>query len=312
MFVVLGASGNIGSKVADALLKRGEKVRVVGRNSQKLEHFKKQGADLYLGLIGDAVFLTKCFKGCRAAFVMIPPDYRSPSPGLHHQRMSEAVLDGIKNAGLHYVVNLSSFGAEHARGTGIIQFLNEHEQRLNRLETCNIMHLRPAFLMENLLTFIPGIRQSHKVMTSLKADLPIPMVASLDVARVVTEKLLSLDFTDKNARSILGPRDVSMTEICLFLSRFLEQKINYQQLSDQECERFFLQMGMSVEAARQIVEMYHAYNSGLINTLNARDENTTTNTRIEDFLRAFRAIYFEDSDLGKQPETYTEESPTQH
>lgn len=312
MFAVLGASGNIGSKVADALLKRGEKVRVVARNPQKLEHFKKEGADLFLGHMGDSGFLTKCLKDCVAAFVMIPPDYRAQSLSLHYQKMSESIHTAIVNAGIRYVVNLSSFGAEHASGTGPIQYLHSHEERLNRLESCNIMHLRPAFFMENLLSFVPSIRQSQMIMTSLKADLPIPMVASIDVARVVTEHLLSRGFEEKNVRSVLGPRDVSMSEICMLLSKILEQRIHYQQLSDQECERAFVQTGISEDVARNFVEMYRAFNTGQINTLNARNDANTTTTKVEDFLRAFRGIFFEDSDLGKQTESYREESPPQH
>jgi uncharacterized protein YbjT (DUF2867 family) len=312
MFTVLGASGNIGGKITDALLLRGEKVRVVGRNPQKLAPFKERGAELYLGSLTDATFVTKCLKGCSAAFVMVPPDYHSENFKSSQQKISETIRDAIRNSGLHYVVNLSGFGAEHSSGTGIIQSLREHEQRLNRLESCHIMHLRPAFFMENLLNYIPTIRQSQKIMSSFKADLPIPMVASLDVARVAAECLLARNFTEKNARSILGPRDVSMAEVCLFLSRILEQKITYQQLSEKECENAFIQMRFSSEAAKQIVELYGAYNTGLINTLDARDENTTVGTRIEDFLRAFRGIFFDESDFGKHSGSYTEESPTQH
>jgi len=312
MFTVFGASGNIGSKITDALLLRGEKVRVVGRNPQKLAHFKERGAELYLGSLTDPAFVTKCLKGCRAAFVMIPPDYRSENFRISQQKISESIRDGIQNSGLHYVVNLSGFGAEHSSGTGIIQSLHDHELRLNRIEACNIMHLRPAFFMENLLNYIPSIRESQKIMSSFKADLPIPMVSSLDVARVAAESLLNRNFSDKNARSVLGPRDVSMAEVCLFLSRILEQKITYQQLSDQECERNFIQMKFSREVAKQIVELYRAYNTGLINTLDARDENTTVGTRIEDYLRAFRGIFFDEGYIEKQTGSYAEESPTQH
>lgn len=312
MFAVLGASGNIGSKVADGLLKRGEKVRVIARNPEKLADFKALGADLYLGQIGDSAFLTKCMKDCVGAFVMIPPDYRTQSLSRHYQKMSESIRDSIVRSGIRYVVNLSSFGAEHSTGTGPIQFLHSHEERLNKIEHCNIVHLRPAFFMENLLSYVPSIRHAHKIMTSLKADLPIPMVASLDVARVVTELLLSREFNEKSVRCVLGPRDVSMMEICMFLSRILEQKINYQQLSDQDCERAFVQHGVSSDVARLFVEMYKAFNSGLINTMSARNETNTTTTRVEDFLRAFRGIFFEDSDLGKQTESYQEENPPQH
>jgi len=312
MLALLGASGNVGSKVADALIKRGERIRVVGRNPQNLESFKKQGAELYLGHIGDNAFLSKCFKNCSAAFVMIPPDYSTDSLANHYRKLSESICRAVQDAGLHYVVNLSSFGAEHAMGTGPIQYLHDHEERLNKIEFCNIMHLRPAFFMENLLSYVQTIRQNKMIMSTLQADLPIPMVAALDIARVAAESLLNRSFSGKNVRSILGPRDVSMAEVCVLLSRILEQRISYQQLNDKDCEKILMQTGISATVAREFVEMYRAYNSGLINTQGARDEGNTTSTKIEDFLRAFRGIFFEEGAEDKQLSAYQEENPPQH
>lgn len=311
MLAVLGASGNVGSKIADALIKRGERIRVVGRNPQNLEAFKRLGADLYLGHIGDTNFLTKCFKDCSAAFVMIPPDYRTDSVANHYRKMSESICKAVQEANLHYVVNLSSFGAEHAMGTGPIQYLHDHENRLNKIESCNVLHLRPGFFMENLLNFVQTIRQNKMIMASLQADLPIPMVATLDIARVATEHLVGRSFSGKNVRSVLGPRDVSMAEVCVLLSRILEQRISYQQLSDRDCEKILMQTGLSAQVAREFVEMYRAFNTGLINTQGARDAGSTTTTKIEDFLRAFRGIFFEEGE-DKASSTYQEENPPQH
>jgi len=36
MYVILGASGNTGSIIADSLLSKGKKVRVVGRDARRL------------------------------------------------------------------------------------------------------------------------------------------------------------------------------------------------------------------------------------------------------------------------------------
>lgn len=312
MLAVLGASGNVGGKIADALIKRGERVRVVGRDPEKLEVYKKHGAELYLGQIGEPNFLTKCFKNCSGAFVMVPPDYHTENLSSHYGRMSESICKAVQSANLHYVVNLSSFGAEHSSGTGPIQYLHDHEARLNQIEDCNVMHLRPAFFMENLLSYVPSIRQNKVIMGTLQADLPMPMVAALDVARMATDQLLERRFEGKNVRAVLGPRDVSMTEICLLLSRILEQRISYQQISDADCEKILQQSGISRGVAREFVAMYQAFNSGLINTLGARDSSNTTGTRIEDFLRAFRGIFFEEDTGDKQPSSYQEENPPQH
>ena len=45
MITVMGATGNTGRKVADTLLKAGEKVRVLGRSRAKLAPLEKAGAE---------------------------------------------------------------------------------------------------------------------------------------------------------------------------------------------------------------------------------------------------------------------------
>ena len=43
MYVILGASGNTGSIIANSLLSVGKKVRVVGRDSGRLQRFVDKG-----------------------------------------------------------------------------------------------------------------------------------------------------------------------------------------------------------------------------------------------------------------------------
>ena len=39
MYVIMGATGNIGSKLANMLLDKGEKVTVIGRSAERLQPF---------------------------------------------------------------------------------------------------------------------------------------------------------------------------------------------------------------------------------------------------------------------------------
>lgn len=43
MYAIIGATGNIGSKAAEILLARGEKVRVIGRDAARLRTFVNKG-----------------------------------------------------------------------------------------------------------------------------------------------------------------------------------------------------------------------------------------------------------------------------
>src|SRR5882672_558828 len=73
MHVILGASGNTGSIIANSLLAKGEKVRVMGRDAGRLERFVRKGAEAFTANVSDAAALTKAFSGARAAYLMLPP-----------------------------------------------------------------------------------------------------------------------------------------------------------------------------------------------------------------------------------------------
>jgi uncharacterized protein YbjT (DUF2867 family) len=82
MYTVLGATGNTGSIVAERLLARGEKVRVVARSADRLQALASLGAEPFAGEITDAAFLNRAFTGVQAAYVLLPPamnstDYRA-------------------------------------------------------------------------------------------------------------------------------------------------------------------------------------------------------------------------------------------
>src|SRR5271156_2453162 len=72
-YVILGASGNTGSIIADFLLAKGKKVRVVGRDAQRLQRFVRKGAEAFTAELSDAAALTKALGGARAAYLMLPP-----------------------------------------------------------------------------------------------------------------------------------------------------------------------------------------------------------------------------------------------
>ncbi|HXM16002.1 MAG TPA: NAD(P)H-binding protein, partial [Candidatus Eremiobacteraceae bacterium] len=82
MYVIVGATGNTGSVVAENLLARGEKVRGIGRDKEKLARLAAKGAETAAGELTDAAFLAKAFEGARAVYFMVPPnpmsnDYRA-------------------------------------------------------------------------------------------------------------------------------------------------------------------------------------------------------------------------------------------
>src|SRR6266446_3958903 len=108
MYVILGASGNTGSIIANSLLLKGEKVRVMGRDAGRLQRFVRKGAEAFTANVSDAAALTKAFSGARAAYLMLPPVTSRED----QERESDAIAKAVKESGLRYAVHLSSYAAQ--------------------------------------------------------------------------------------------------------------------------------------------------------------------------------------------------------
>ena len=153
MCVILGASGNTGSIIANFLLSKGNKVGVVGRDSGRLQRFVDKGAEAFTANLSDAAALTKAFSGARAAYLMLPPAKSREE----QERDSDGIAMAVKESGLRYAVHLSSYGAQIAEGAGPVSGLHSSEQKLNAIEGLNVLHLRAAYFMENNLAAISMI-----------------------------------------------------------------------------------------------------------------------------------------------------------
>ncbi|MBB5339575.1 NAD(P)H-binding protein [Tunturiibacter gelidoferens] len=200
MYVILGASGNTGSIIANSLLLKGEKVRVGGRDAGRLQRFVDKGAEAFTADMSDAAALTNAFTGARAAYLLLPPAKSRED----QERESSAIAKAVKESGLRYAVHLSSYGAQVPEGTGPVAGLHSSEQKLNAISGLNVLHLRAAYFMENNLAAIGTIHGMGVFGNALLPDVKLPMIATRDVGDYAVERLLHLDFSSKQTRELLG------------------------------------------------------------------------------------------------------------
>ena len=158
MIVVTGATGRTGRAATEALLAKGEKVRVVGRDAKKLAPLVGLGAEPYVGNVENVDSLTKAFNAASVVYLVLPEDISQQDLRAHQERVSDSYAAAITNAHVRFVVNLSSIGAQHARNTGPIVGLHNQEEKLNRVAELNVLHLRAAYFMENLFMSIAPLR----------------------------------------------------------------------------------------------------------------------------------------------------------
>src|SRR3954470_20298001 len=157
MIAVMGATGHTGGRVAETLIARGERVRVVARDAAKLKALQEKGAEVAAGDGGDAAFLARAFEGAEAAYTLLPPDLRAENMRALQDRIGEATASGLKKAGVKRVVFLSSQGGDVPSGTGPIAGLHAQEERLRALGV-DLLILRPGYFLENLYANVPLIK----------------------------------------------------------------------------------------------------------------------------------------------------------
>jgi uncharacterized protein YbjT (DUF2867 family) len=286
MYTVLGATGHIGSVIAKKLLEKGEKVRVVGRNTARLQPLVQKGAEAFIGDVNDAEALGRAFQDARAAFLMLPPGMTSPDYRAEQERESDALTTAVRNSGLRYAVDLSSIGAHAPSGTGPISGLHRTEEKLNAIEKLNVLHLRPAFFFENHLSAISMIQMMGLNGGALKGDLQIPMIGTKDIGAYAAERLLKLDFNGKQTRNLLGERDLSMNEVTAVIARALNKpELRYAQFPYEQVEKVLVQMGTPAKSASYFTEMFQGFNEGIVVATEPRSAENTTPTSIESFVK---------------------------
>jgi uncharacterized protein YbjT (DUF2867 family) len=286
MYVILGATGNIGSVLTNTLLARGEKVRAVGRDEGKLRRFANRGAETFVGDIGDAAGLTKAFAGARAAFLMIPPSLNSADYRADQQKYSDAICAAVRQSGLQYAVNLSSFGAQASSGAGPISGIHFAEKNLNSIEKLNVLHLRAAYFMENHLQGIGLIQTMGLYGGAVKGDLKIPHIATRDIGSFAAERLLNLDFSGKQTRELQGERDLTMNEATAILGRGVAKPdLLYMQFPYEQVQQVLVQMGVPQKSAAMYVEMFDGINKGIVTAEEPRSAENTTPTSFETFVQ---------------------------
>jgi uncharacterized protein YbjT (DUF2867 family) len=282
MYVILGASGNTGSIIADSLLSDGKKVRVVGRDAGRLKGFVRKGAEAFAGDVSDAVALTKAFRGARAAYLMLPPITSRED----QERESDAIAKAVAESGLRYAVHLSSYGAHVPEGTGPVTGLHASEQKLNAIGGLNVLHLRAAYFMENNLAAISMIQEMGIFGHALLPGLKLPMIATRDVGNYAAQRLLDLDFSGKQTSELLGERDLSMAQATAIIARSIgKPDLRYVQFPYDQVQQVLEQTGMPPKKAAVYIEMFKAINTGVLAAQESRSPQNSTPTSFEEFVQ---------------------------
>jgi uncharacterized protein YbjT (DUF2867 family) len=288
MITVMGATGNTGRKITEALLAAGEEVRALGRSPEKLGELEVLGAETLAGDVRDADYLASAFAGADAVYTLTVFDPTLPDSHADQARRSEAIVAAIRESGVRHVVALSSLGAELEDGNGFIASLHRHEQRLRRLDETNILFLRPGAFFESFYGALDVIRHDGVLADSVAPDAKVPMIATADIAAVAAEALREHGWNGHVVRELLGPRDRTYVEVARAIGEAIGQpELPYVQMPDADLKGILVEAaGFSEDFADLFIEFNQALSEERLRSLEGRNEHSTTPTELEEFAAA--------------------------
>ncbi|MGS2765103.1 NmrA family NAD(P)-binding protein [Sinomicrobium sp. M5D2P9] len=283
--VILGATGTVGSKIVKILLEEGKnQIKVMARHTDKLQQFKRLGAEVISGDVNDVSTLIDAFKNADSAFIILPDNVKAEHTRGYQRQVTSNYIEAIEKSGIKYIVNMSSLGSHMHEGNGIMGGTGEQEVRLNQLKGVNVLHIRSAYFMENFLRTIGLVKSKGINGTAAEGDHAIPMVATQDVAKVAAAHLSNLDFTGKSVHAVMGPRDYTYREFTNIIGKAIgNPELPYVQIPIDQAKQVFLGNGFSGDFVDNLLGMAVAIKSGMMN-YQKRDKSATTPTTAEEFV----------------------------
>src|SRR6266436_6541779 len=220
MILIVGASGRLGSVVAERLLAQGKAVRAMTRTPLNLAHLKQQGAEIVSGDLRNPASLVNACRGVEqvlaAAHALVGKGDNNP------QTVDDAgnrqLIDAAKTAGVKHFIFVSVQGASPDSPLEFFRIKYRTEEYL-RASGLNFTILRPSAFMELWAQLIgQPIREQGKTTIFGRGDNPINFVAVQDVARFVS---IALD--DSRARNrvieVGGPENLTLNQVAEIFER---------------------------------------------------------------------------------------------
>ncbi len=226
---ILAATGNIGAEVARLVSGEHTTTVLIGRSKNKLQQLGIRNAVIEEADIINAKEIEQATSGADALFCLVPPMLNVPSLKDFYEQATAATVHAVQQNNIKRVVLVSTLGADMPGSLGTISFVGDTEKALNKTQA-NVASLRPGYFMENLLLQIENIRKGFFSFTYDPSH-AMPFISTDDIAVVAAKYLTGTDWPGKQIVNIMGPENLTLTEVAEKLSKTLQKEIRYQQSS---------------------------------------------------------------------------------
>ncbi|MCF0060261.1 NAD(P)H-binding protein [Dyadobacter chenwenxiniae] len=148
MYIILGATGHVGSAVAETLLTKGERVTVVTRDPAKSDQWKQKGAEVAVADVHDVKRLRQIFQTGKRLFLLNPPASPDTDTVAEEKKSLASIMAAVEGSDFEKIVAQSTYGAHDGEGVGDLGVLYELEQKLSE-SRIPFSVVRGAYYMSN-------------------------------------------------------------------------------------------------------------------------------------------------------------------
>lgn len=255
-YVILGATGHVGSAVTYALLDSGENVIAVVHDASKAEALREHGAEIAEVDVHDSDALRAVLQRGDRAFLLNPPAAPDTDVDAEERKTVAAILAALDGSGLDKVVAASTYGAEPGDAIGDLSVLYEFEQGLAAQPIPAAIN-RGAYYFINWDASLQTAREEGVIHTPYPADFVLPMVDPADLGRAAARRLTS-DTNDVGIRYVEGPARYTPQDVADTFAALLDRPVRVETVPRDGIEAMFAKHGFSPPAARAYARMTEA------------------------------------------------------
>jgi len=252
MYIIVGATGRIGSLVVKAMQHQNLPVRAVVRDPSKLTLTSVEVGKADLMQTDEVV---EAFKGGTTALLITPENPASQDIMGDTRRVVENYRQAIIATGIRRMVALSCIGAHLDDNTGNILMSRMLETALADLDVEKV-YIRPSYYFSNWLAYLDTVQQYGILPTFFPEDLKIEMHAPADLAQFITEIMIAKEV--QQVYELFGPRAYSSRDIAAAFSNLLQKSIAVQSIPPHQWVETLCSVGFTEDAAKHLADMTQA------------------------------------------------------
>ena len=248
-YLVTGATGNIGGRVVERLLAKGERPRVFVRDGEKARERYADRVDVFLGDLADSASLSRALDGIEVVFLA--------TAGPELAVMDETAALAAKSAGARLLVKLSTYDVTQQVGTGLWHAAGEAAIRASGI---GFTFVQPSGFMDNFLYWARSIR-TEGVVRSMTADGTIPFIHSDDIADVA---VACMTIPEHQGRSlpITGPEALSFAQMTAKITAAIGRPLRFEATSEDEARRQQVAWGAPSPLVEARLSIFRAIREG--------------------------------------------------